>query len=65
MRPSHNSSGSLQEGFQAKAQIQAMLKVIPPHTLIDKVGPQGEPARMAQAFGRHVAMAIEKALAYV
>jgi hypothetical protein len=42
-----------------------MLKAIPPHALIDKVGPQGEPARMAQAFGRHVAMAIEKALAYV
>ena len=39
LRPGHNSLGSLQESFQANSQIQAMLKAIPQHELIDKDGP--------------------------
>jgi hypothetical protein len=38
-----------------------MLKAIPQHELIDKDGAQGEPASIAQAFGRHLTMAIENA----
>src|SRR6266850_6860667 len=61
MRPGHNSSGSPQEGLQANSPIQALLKAIPPHEVIDNDGAQGEPASMAQALGRHLAMAIEHA----
>jgi hypothetical protein len=34
----------------------------PPHEWIDNDGPQGKPASLAPAFGRHVAMAIAQAL---
>ncbi len=39
-----------------------MLKAIPQRELIDEDGPEGEPASIAQARGRHLAMTIEDAL---
>jgi hypothetical protein len=61
VRPGHNSSGSLQESFEADPQVQAMFEPIQQGKLIDKDGSQGEPLRVDQALGRHLAVAIEDA----
>ncbi len=62
LRLGHNSSSRLEERLEADVQVQAILEAIQQCQLIDQDGPQGKPAGVDPALGRHLAVTVKDAL---
>src|SRR3712207_6400845 len=62
MRHGHKWSGGFEKGFQADAEVEAVLVTVPQGQLVDEHGAERPALGVEEPFGRHLSVAIEDAL---